>query len=199
MTGPVKESPGYLLTAGRSVQIDEAWAAVGLPSNWGRIVLDALGEQAGAVFEYRAMSRLVWVLPPGGAADWPLARNNAVYRFGPGGWLPVPGLAVHRDTRWLAPHELRRIDQETWWRRSPREFGLIDPALLRRAVETVLGPLEVAGALPPVHVCRVCSTPGRDGRVVTVLPMPGGLDCVWWACHTCLEQTATGRPVRRAQ
>lgn len=104
MTGPAKEGPRYLLAVGRSVQIEVTWAAVGLPSDWGHIVLDALGDQAGAVFEYRAMTRLVWVLPPGGAADWPLARNNAVYRF-----------------------------------------GLIDPTLLRRAVETVLGPLEEAG------------------------------------------------------
>lgn len=185
MTVPATERPSYLPDRPVDlVRVDESWAAVAMPSDWGRLVLDALGAEAGAVYEDQAMSHMVWVLPPGGAADWPPAENNGIHRHGAGGLLLVPGLTGHLGTRWL---------------RHPPQAGPTDPCRLRGAAETILGPLDAAASLPPVMVCRYCKAPAREGRAEAVLPMLTAPDVVRWVCRPCwrrIQAGGTGRHLR---
>lgn len=187
MTALAVKAPPYLPDAPvQLLRVDE-WAALGMPSDWGRLVLDALGAEAGPVFEDAALCHLVWVLPPGGAADWPPAQNNAVHRFAPGSLLLVPGLAGHLGTCWVRP---------------PLDGPLTDPHRLRVEVERILGPLDGAAELPPVVVCRYCRRPTRQGRVEADLPMFDGPDVLRWACLPCwrrIQAGCTGRHLRIVQ
>ncbi|NUS17017.1 MAG: hypothetical protein HOY69_37420 [Streptomyces sp.] len=158
------------------VTVDSSWAAVGMPSDWGHLVVDALNG-AGPVFEGQALCHVVRIPPPQGAADWSSAATNALRWYGPGSALLVPGLAGHLGTHWL---------------RSPLNVPPTGPGRLRDAIESVLGPLEEAESLSPVMVCRYCKAPTRDGHVEAEFTKLTGLDVIWWACLPCWRRIQAG-------
>lgn len=84
------------------VRVAPTWAALSVPGDWGRQVLDVLGDQTGPVFDEPARLHLVWTLPADGASDWPDAKAAQVVRHGHGDLLLVPGPdGYHDGTRWL--------------------------------------------------------------------------------------------------
>jgi hypothetical protein len=176
MPGPV-----FLPTDARIDLIDVGgtWAALSVPSDWGRQVLDVLGDEAGPVFDEPARLHLVWMLPAGGAADWPDARAAHVIRYGPGDKILVPGPAGYHDgTRWL---------------RSPMEPPTFtDPHVLRAGIEFVIGPLEDVAALGPVVVCQFCRTPTRNGRLTEEFVAASGPYIASYACPRCWRSTVAG-------
>jgi hypothetical protein len=161
------------------VVVGDTWAALSIPSDWGRQVLDVVGDKSGPVFDEPARLHLVWLLPPGGAADWPDAKATRVIRYGRGDRLLVPGAGGYHDgTRWL---------------RSPLEPPLFtDPDVLRAAIEFVIGPLEEAAVLGPVVVCQFCRAPTRDGHLTDEFMSPSGPLYRSYACPRCWSITAAG-------
>ncbi|MFI0765695.1 hypothetical protein ACH4TQ_12550 [Streptomyces sp. NPDC021218] len=171
------------------MRADETWNAVATPDDWGRHVLDALGDSTGAVFEDPVRQELVWIIPPGGVDAWPAAPPLGMTLYRAGDRLTVPGLDGDRGgTRWIHPPEADRL--------------FTDAAALRREVEAVVGPLDEAADLAPVRVCRFCATTTRDHVVVDVWESSNGLRRVSWACQPCWRDTGgsaghlldTGKP-----
>jgi hypothetical protein len=187
-TAPVQN----VLPAGNRIGLVEVgdWAALSVPSDWGRHVLDILGDETGPVFNEPARWHLVWILPGGGAADWPDARAARVIRYGHGDRILVPGLAGHVDgTRWL---------------RSPLKCPrFTDPDMLRAGIEFVIGPLADAARLGPVMTCQSCRAPTRHGRVTDAYLGPSGPLLCSYTCPRCWSLTVAGgegrhlRAVRR--
>jgi hypothetical protein len=172
------------------VRVAPTWAALSVPADWGRLVLDVLGDQTGPVFDEPARLHLVWILPADGASDWPDVRAAQVVRYGHGDLLLVPGPdGYHDGTRWLrSPLDLPRYT---------------DPHVLRAGIEFVIGPLEEAAALGPVRVCESCRTPTRRGRLTEEFMGPSGPPYASYACPRCWTAAAVGgegrhlRAVRR--
>jgi hypothetical protein len=172
------------------VPVARTWAALSLPADWGRQVLDIVGDQAGPVFEEPARLHLVWILPGDGAADWPDVTAAHVHRYGHGDRLLVPGPdGYHDGTRWL---------------RSPLELPqYTDPHVLRAGVEFVIGPLEEAAERGPVVVCQHCRAPIRSGHLTEEFMGPSGPPYASYACPRCWTAAAAGgerrhlRAVRR--
>lgn len=181
MTARLAVTPPYLPTDTRIalMPVDDRWAAVSLPSDWGQHVVEALGDRAGPVLEDPALRQLAWPLPPGGGADWPNARAAGVLWYGPGDHLLVPGVdGYHDGTRWL---------------RSPLdERAFTDPPTLRAAIEFVLGPLDEAAALGRLAVCRYCRAPSRDVVLVETFHAASGGGFEWYACRRCWADTLRG-------
>lgn len=161
------------------VRVTPTWSALSLPSSWGHHVLDVLGEHSGPVYEEPARMQLMWILPPGGAADWPDLTSARFVRYGPGDEILVPCPdGYHDGTRWL---------------RSPLEPPLTtDPDQLRAAVEFVFGPLETADVLGPLVVCEDCRAPTRDGRITEEFIGASGPLFQSYACPRCWEIAAAG-------
>lgn len=152
--------------------------------------MDVLGDKGGPVFDEPARFHLVWILPTGGAADWPNAKAARVFRYGPGDKLLVPGSdGYHDGTRWL---------------RSPLELPLLtDPDVLRAGIEFVIGPLEEDAVLGPVVVCQFRRARTRDGQLTEAFISPSGPIYSSYACPRCWDITVAGgagrhlRAVRR--
>lgn len=177
--------PAFLPASGYTglVRVGPTWGALSLPSTWAHHVLDVLGVCSGPVFEEPAQLRLVWILPPDGASDWPEAATASFVRYGEGDELLVPGPAGYGDgARWL---------------RSPLDFPVsTDPGLLRKAVEFVFGPLDGADALRPLRVCQDCLTPTRDGRLTEEHIGADGPLYQAFACPRCWTAAVAGRRPR---
>ncbi|MEJ8654695.1 hypothetical protein WKI65_43355 [Streptomyces sp. MS1.AVA.3] len=178
-TEATEPAPHYLASRPiDTIQVDDTWSAVTVPASWGALVLDVLGDQSGPAFMdpvYRYMS---WIIPPGGAADWPDALDVGVDVCNTGDWVTVPGPEGHPSgTRWLRP---------------PTDGQLTDPTTLRAALEWIIGPLADAAQLGFVEVCRYCGTPTRDAMVVSVYHSPSGSGHVSYACRSCHHDTANG-------
>lgn len=164
-----------------SVQVDDRWSAVSVPSLWGRQAVSVLGDRSGPVLEDPVVLHVAWPLPPGGADDWPDAADVGVTRYGPGDWLTVPGLREHvSGTRWL---------------RTPTLAGpaFTEPTVLRAALECVVGPLAEVAGRGPVVVCRYCDTPTRDAQLVAWQEQLSGPGYSTYACSACWP----GAPRRR--
>jgi hypothetical protein len=161
------------------VTVAPSWAALSLPADWGRQVMDVVGDQAGPVFEEPARLHMAWILPGDGAADWPDASAAGVVRYGHGDLVLVPGSdGYHDGTRWL---------------RSPLELPqYTDPHVLRACIEFVIGPLEEAAALGPVRVCQSCRAPTRNGHRTEEFIGPSGPLYSSYACPRCWAMTASG-------
>jgi hypothetical protein len=161
------------------VRIAPSWAALSVPADWGRQVLDVLGDRTGPVFDEPARLHMVWILPADGAFDWPDATAAGVVRHGGGDLLLVPGPdGYHDGTRWL---------------RSPLELPqYTDPHVLRGAIEFVIGPLEEVAELGPVVVCQSCRTPTRNGHLTEVFVGSSGPLYPSYSCSRCWAATATG-------
>jgi hypothetical protein len=160
------------------VKISASWTAVSVPSDWGALVRDVLGDQCGPVMEDLGLRTLAWPLPAGGGAQWPDAQAAGVAWHGPGEDFLVPGLAGHHVARWVRPPT------------ADRQFT--DPELLRVGIEFVAGPLEEAAALGPVAVCRYCGTPTRDALLVDSWDSLSGPGWAWYACRPCWSDTVRG-------
>lgn len=180
MTAPYLPPGGVPLA---QMKVDRSWTAVSVPSVWGGLVVDVLGEQGGPVMEDPALRLLTWPLPPGGGASWPDAGAAAITWHGPGALLVMPGLGGYHDgTRWLRPPIPGRL--------------FTDPDLLRAAIEFVAGPLEDAARLGPLTVCRYCGTPTRDAVVVEEFAAASGAGYQWHACRRCWLATLHGEDGR---
>ncbi|MFT9479736.1 hypothetical protein [Streptomyces sp. Mo3] len=155
---------------------DENWNAVATPDGWGRHVMDVLGDSTGAVFEDPVLQHLVWIIPPGGADDWPAAPPLNITLYRAGDRLNVPGLNGSRcGTRWLHP------PQADWL--------FTDADALRQVVEGVVGPLNEAADMAPAQVCRFCTTITRDAAVIEVWESINGLRRISYACQTRWRDT----------
>lgn len=193
MTGPGRKAAPYLPPSevcGEQMEIT-TWAAVSVPSAWGPLVRDALGDECGPVMEDAPFRTYAWMLPAGGGADWPGARAAGVIWHGPGEQFYVPSIPGRPPvTYWVKPPTVER--------------QFTDPALLRVAIEFVTGPLAEAATLGPLVVCRYCGTPTRDGLLTesVVGASDGGYE--WYACRPCWAATVGGgdaphlRVVKRA-
>ncbi|BAU86939.1 hypothetical protein SLA_6070 [Streptomyces laurentii] len=178
-------TPPYLpapSTRSALMGVDERWSAVRVLSHWSHLVLGALGAlgaQGGPAFEDLGLCHIVWPLPPGGADDWPDATAAGVLPTEPGERLLVPGLKGMPGMPWLHPPAAER--------------PFTDPGVLRRAVETVIGSLEDAGALGPVAVCHECGAATRDAELVAFTPQMCGPGWSTYECRSCYD----GRGRRR--
>ncbi|MCQ6246188.1 hypothetical protein [Streptomyces malaysiensis] len=160
---------------------DDTWHAIATPNDWGRCVLDALGDRTGAVIEDVALRHLAWFVPPGGGDDWPTPAPLRLTRYRAGDGLLVPQLNGYRGVnRWL---------------RTPGEAGLFtDPDTLRSAMEHVAGPLDQAAELDSVVVCHFCTTPTRDVRLIDNWESSNtGALHRRYACRPCLSVTGGDR------
>lgn len=177
--------PPYLPTASfAAMTVDDRWSAVSAPLHWGYAVIGALGDAAGPAYANLGSDRIVWPLPPDGAADWPDTGEAGITRYGPGAQLLVPGPDGHVCLSWITyPLEGR---------------PLTEPAALRQALETVVGPLEDAAARGPLVACSGCGRLAREAEAEVVawheqMSGPGWLE---YACAPC--HRAGPRPGRRA-
>ena len=155
---------------------NEHWNAVAV-ADWGRHVLDALGDRTGAVFEDTVLRHLTWIIPPGAADTWPVAPplketlwdalRITLYQAGDD--ITVPGLTGPRGgDRWIHP---------------PTEDRLFtDADALRLAVESVAGPLDEAAEKRPVQVCRFCFATTRDAGRLDTWESSNGLQRISYAC-----------------
>ncbi|MEU9964739.1 hypothetical protein [Streptomyces malaysiensis] len=157
---------------------DEHWNAVAVPTTWSRLVLANLAGRNGAVFEDARFRHLVWVIPSGGADDWPEAHGMGVIVYRTGEQLAVPGLGGFHGSHWL---------------RTPSgQLLFTDPDELRTAVEKVAGPLADAEQLGPMVVCCYCNTPTRDSKIINTWTSPcDGSVHNDYACRGC--DSARGR------
>lgn len=172
------------------VDVGDAWAALGMPSGWGRLVVEAMRDQAGPVFDDVAWSRLVWIVPSAAGTDWPDLTADGITWHRRGEKLLVPGVPGHLGTEWLRP---------------PVDLSLTDPGALRDAVEMVTGPLDTESGRGPLVACHFCGSPTRDGQVVSELHSLSGPDRARHACPACWRRIQAGgtgrhlRPVRDAR
>ncbi|MEU7021893.1 hypothetical protein ABZ990_14700 [Streptomyces sp. NPDC046203] len=159
--------------------VGSPWCAVAVPMTWGPRVLTTLGDLGGPVFEDPGRLHLVWPLPEGAAADWPDLTAIRVVRYGPGDELIVP--ARHRTLSgmcWLWPPEEDR--------------PYVDVTTLRRAIETLIGPLEEAAAKGEVEVCHFCGAVTAAVVLVAWGKQESGPGWSWYACQPC----AAGRGLK---
>ena len=160
----------------------EHWNAVAI-LDWGRVVLDALGDDTGAVFEDPVLRHLTWIIPPGSADAWPLgsplqenlfeALRITLYQTGDD--ITVPGLigGSRCGARWIHP---------------PTEDRLFTAAdVLRVAVEGVVGPLEEATQKGPVWLCRLCGTTTREVEMIDKPQSIDGMGRISYACKPCWQ------------
>ncbi|WAP59097.1 hypothetical protein [Streptomyces sp. S465] len=97
---------------------DDTWQAISTANDWGRCVLDALGDHTGAVLEDTALRHLVWFVPPGGVDGWPTPEPLRLTLYRAGDSLLVPRLNGYRGVN--------------VWLRTPKANGLFtDPNTLR--------------------------------------------------------------------
>lgn len=183
MTTTVVLRPPYLPRENERlgvVQVDGSWNAVTVPAAWGHLVLDVLADRSGPVLEDPAAGHLLWVIPSGGADDWPDATRAGVQVHRPGAELIVCGLEGYRTgMRWL------RVPTSSRWD--------MDARLLRLGVEWVLGPLSDA---EPIQVCIACGAPTREGHLLARSTGVSGPGWEVHACPTCWREIARGGPGR---
>ncbi|MCZ1012288.1 hypothetical protein [Streptomyces lydicus] len=161
-----------------TIQVDDTWNAITVPSSWGALVLDVLGDQSGPAFVDPVYQYMSWIIPPGGAADWPDALDAGVDVCTTGDWVTVPGPEGHASgIQWLRP---------------PKDGQLTNSTTLRAALEFVIGPLAEASQPDAVKVCQYCGAPTRDAKVVSVYYSPTASGHVSYACRSCYGDTATG-------
>ncbi|WNE95562.1 hypothetical protein PS467_09560 [Streptomyces luomodiensis] len=159
---------------------DDTWHAISTANDWGRCVLDALGDHTGAVLEDTALRHLVWFVPPGGVDGWPTPEPLRLTLYRAGDSLLVPRLNGYRGVN--------------VWLRTPKANGLFtDPNTLRSAMERLVGPLEQAAGRSPVVVCHFCAIPTRDAQVIDAWESFSTGAHVRYACHPCLSATGGGR------
>ncbi|MFI0769233.1 hypothetical protein ACH4TQ_30735 [Streptomyces sp. NPDC021218] len=166
-----------------SMIADEQWNAVGVV-DWGRHVLDALGDRTGAVFEDPVLRHLTWIIPPGAADAWPVAppvketlfEALRITLYQAGDNITVPGLTGSRGgDRWIHP---------------PTEDRLFtDAGALRHAIESIAGPLDEAAEKSPVRVCRFCCGTTRDAIRIDMREFSNGLMSISYTCKPCWHDT----------
>lgn len=111
------------------------WDAVRFPLVWGHRVLDALGDQAGAVIHD---GRSMYLLVEHGTADGLLfPAAHGIVALGAGTYVAVPGI-----DRTAATPGIGRLR----WRTPPTPDGayLTDAGALQAAVDQALGPRQQA-------------------------------------------------------
>lgn len=117
---------------------------------------------------------MVWPLPPGATADWPDLAAIRVVQYGSGDELLIPGpRKTLTGMCWLWPPEEDR--------------PYVDPAMLRRAVETLIGPLDEAAAKVEVEVCRYCNAVTADVVLVAWGHQDSRPGWSWYACKPCFH------------
>ncbi|MGW6391260.1 hypothetical protein ACWFR1_12330 [Streptomyces sp. NPDC055103] len=172
------ERPPYLPPEGTyaAMTLDDRWSALGVPMDWGRRVPVVLGDLGGPVFEDPGLRHVVWPLPPDAAADWPDLTEIGIVRYVAGDELLVPraGHTLSAGMCWIWPVE------------DGPEF--IDPARLRSAIETLIGPLEEAAARGPVDVCHWCDAVTAGALLVAWGQQESGAGWSWYACQECTHR-----------
>jgi hypothetical protein len=176
-------APAYLPQDGArlaAVTVDATWNAVTVPADWGRLAWDVLAERSGPVLDDPSADHLAWIIPPGGADDWPDATAAGVRVHRQGAELVVCGLDGYRSgMRWLRIPTPRCRDT--------------DPRVLRLALEWIVGPL---GDAEPIQVCISCNAPTKRGHLLARHGGDSGPGCQLYACPPCWREIARGGPGR---
>ncbi|MFD3998384.1 hypothetical protein [Streptomyces sp. NPDC058583] len=173
------KTPPYMPPEGEAYDVmtlDDRWSALGVPLAWGRRVLVVLGDLGGPAFEDPGLRHVVWPLPPAAAADWPDLKEIGVVRYGAGDELLVPRarMTLSAGMCWL------------WLPEDGPAF--IDPARLRSAIETLIGPLEEAAARGRVDVGHYCDAVVANSVLVAWRPQESGPGWSVYACQECARR-----------
>ncbi|MFC8015135.1 hypothetical protein [Streptomyces cinereoruber] len=133
-----------------------------------------IGDLCGPAYAEPGLSRAYWLLPSGAGADWPDLSGAAVDWHRTGAEVLVPGPDGCASMAW---HRYPLDDVPVF----------TEPGALRLALETLLGPLETAGALGPVAICHFCDRPSRDVKLIAWGEQMSGPGWSQYACRPCSE------------
>ena len=162
----IPSGPGFDL-----LRATGTWNAVSASTVWGCLVDAVLGDRSGAVVEEEELIRLFWIIPAGGADDWPVPAATRLQSHTAGDIVPVPSLG----------NTLGGV----FWRGMPNGRLVTDPDDLRAAIEQVIGPLGEAVHLGPIVVCCRCGKLVREAVEVAEMASASGSGWTRYACPAC--------------
>ncbi|MFE1907405.1 hypothetical protein ACFW96_27580 [Streptomyces gardneri] len=155
--------------------VDDRWCALSIPLDWAPLVVGVLGDLCGPAYAETGLNRAYWLLPSGAGTDWPDLSGAALDWHRTGTEVLVPGPDGCASMAW---HRYPLDDVPVF----------TEPGALRLALQTLLGPLETAGALGPVAICHFCDQPSRDVTLIAWGEQMSGPGWSQYACRPCADR-----------